>query len=154
MFSSLARPEAVQKDPVCQEGLPQVSLLQQVHCTVYSVQCTVFRVHSTVYTVKCTVYNVQSTVYSIKCTVKECSSVCGGSPSVPYFGEWNLSPGSCFASPLQSRWFQLSDKVVPIGRQGDSNCLTRLTLSDNLNHFFSKIMGGPTSPTRWFYFSE
>ena len=36
----------------------------------------------------------------------------------------------------------MSDKVVPIVRQGGSNCPTKLILSDNLDQFSAKIQGG------------
>ena len=82
--------------------------------------CTFYIVHCTLYIVQCTVYIVQC---SVQCKVKSCSSVFGGSPSVPQFGEWNLWPGSCFASPIMRIPEQLSAtlKWVKFGCRGPQN---------------------------------
>ena len=37
------------------------------------------------------------------------------------------------------RWFQLSNKIIPIVRQGGSNCPIKLGHSGSLNHFFGHI---------------
>ena len=39
------------------------------HCKVYSVQCTVYSEHCKVYSVQCTVNTVQCTVYTVHCSV-------------------------------------------------------------------------------------
>ena len=54
----------------------QCSVLNTVHCTVYTVQltlytvhCTVYSLHSTVYTVQCTAYTLQCTLYTVQLTL-------------------------------------------------------------------------------------
>ena len=42
--------------------------LYNVHCTMYTVQCTLYNVHCTMYTVQCTLYNVHCTMYTVQCT--------------------------------------------------------------------------------------
>ena len=46
-----------------------VEHLQTVHCTMYTVQCTLYNVHCTMYTVQCTLYNVHCTMYTVQCTL-------------------------------------------------------------------------------------
>ena len=43
--------------------------ISHVHCTVYTVPCTLYRVHCTVYTVPCTLYHVHCTMYTVPCTL-------------------------------------------------------------------------------------
>ena len=43
--------------------------LYNVHCTMYTVQCTLYNVHCTMYTVQCTLYNVHCTMYTVQCTL-------------------------------------------------------------------------------------
>ena len=73
---------------------------------------------------KCTVQSVECRVYSVQCTVR-CSSVVGGSPSVPQFGEWKHLPGSCLASPLQKTLLNSCrgpQKGVKFGPQNGVKC--------------------------------
>ena len=39
-----------------------------VHCTLYTVHCTLYIVHRTLYTVHCTPYIVHRTLYTVHCT--------------------------------------------------------------------------------------
>ena len=40
-----------------------------VHCTLYTVHCTLYIVHRTLYTVHCTPYIVHRTLYTVHCTL-------------------------------------------------------------------------------------
>ena len=57
-------------------------------------------------------------------------------------------------------WFQLSDKVVPIVRQDESNWPTEFGHSGNWNHFFWQIgplytkSGWPNPPIKWSKISD
>ena len=107
-----------------------------------SVQCTLFSVLFTVYIT--VLYTVQY------CTVQYIKVVLLSLLREPKcFSVWGVEPLArlifCLTPP---------EEMIPIVRQGGSNCPTNLILSDNLHHFLAKIQGGPNSPTRWLKFSE
>ena len=61
--------------------------------------------------------------------------------------------GNAGGSKCPTRWFQMSNKVVPIVQQGGSNCPTRwFQLSNKVVPIVQQ--GGSNCPSRWFQMSN
>ena len=97
--------------------------VNSVHCSVFSVQCTV----------QYGMVQYSKVVLLMLWREHQCTSV------------WGVEPFAMLLlclTPLE--------EVVQIVRQGGSNCPTNLILLNNLEHFLAKIQGGPNSPTKRF----